>query len=510
MGLAIRLRAEGHEVKLWLRDKKELGLGRGLVDEAKRYERTVVSDCTGFGVFMDALRESEFRVFAGSSFADKLEGDRAFSEEIMSKAGIETPESTRVSSFEEAEEFIKAHERVAIKPEGDLSGVIPSEVSQDEEDALDILESMKRSHSDGAIELELQQFVPGIAVSTEGWFNGRDWIPGMFNHTLERKQRLPGDLGDSTGCMGNVVWFCGEDALVKETLLKLTETLREHLYVGPIDINCIVNSEGVYGLEFTPRFGYDAFPTLLYSLCDFNFGDFIESCALGNIPDVGIREGFGSGIRLTVPEGKDTVKVRGLDLEDLQYFYPFCLSFDNYEIKSTGESGCLGVVNGYGDTVDEAFADAYLRVEKVKVKKLQYRTDLLEVFTEEYRKLENLLKGNSLDDIPGWYGFDLDGTLAKYSKWSEDIGAPQPKIIERAKELIKEGNEVRILTARGSVQSGKYEQLLKIHAFAKEQIGTPLNVTNKKDPGMILLFDDRVVPVQNGKIFDEVEDAIST
>lgn len=505
LGLALRLTAEGHEVKLWLRDKKELGLGRGLVDEARRYERTVVSDCTGFGVFMDALRESEFLTFAGSEFADKLEEDRAFSDVIMTEAGIVTPDSVRANSPEEAEEFIEAYERVVLKPEGGLSGVRPSEVALDQEDAREILDSLKKEYSDGAMQVELQQFLPGIAISTEGWFNGRDWIPGMFNHTLERKQRLSGDLGDSTGCMGNLVWGCGEDVLVRETLLKLTEVLRKHLYVGPIDVNCIVNEDGIYGLEFTPRFGYDAMPTLLYSLCEFNFGDFIESCARGEgVDDYRLREGFGSGIRITVPEGKEaSVKLRGLDLEDLDRFYPFCVAFEDGQIVSTGESGCLGVINGWGETPDEAFADAYQVVERVKVKKLQYRNDLLETFTKEYNQLETLMQGKPLDYIPDWVAFDLDGTLAKYTKWSEEVGEPIPEMIKVFKKHIKDGDSVRLLTARGSVQPGKYEQLLKIHEWIRNHGGASVQVTDRKDPGMIVLYDDRVIPVKDGEILTE-------
>ena len=33
-------------------------------------------------------------------------------------------------------------------------------------------------------------------------------------------------------------------------------TLAEEGYVGYIDLNCIVNNNGIYPLEFTSRFGY--------------------------------------------------------------------------------------------------------------------------------------------------------------------------------------------------------------------------------------------------------------
>jgi len=39
------------------------------------------------------------------------------------------------------------------------------------------------------------------------------------------------------------------------TLKKMEPKLREESYVGFIDVNCIVNSNGIYPLEFTARFG---------------------------------------------------------------------------------------------------------------------------------------------------------------------------------------------------------------------------------------------------------------
>ena len=49
----------------------------------------------------------------------------------------------------------------------------------------------------------------------------------------------------------------------------------------------------------------------------------------------------------------------------------------------------------------------------------------------------------------GWIGVDLDGTLAKYGSWNGgQIGDPIPLMVERVKQWIAEGVEVRIFTAR--------------------------------------------------------------
>jgi hypothetical protein len=68
-------------------------------------------------------------------------------------------------------------------------------------------------------------------------------------------------------------------------------------------------------------------------------------------------------------------------------------------------------------------------------------------------------------------------------------------MVQRVKRWIREGKEVRVLTARGSIPEGKYEQICKIYDWIAEHIGEPIEVTHEKDPEMIRLYDDRVVKV---------------
>lgn len=52
----------------------------------------------------------------------------------------------------------------------------------------------------------------------------------------------------------------------------------------------------------------------------------------------------------------------------------------------------------------------------------------------------------------GWYGFDLDGTLAVYDKWEgiDHIGEPVKPMVDLIKRMHDEGKIVKILTARVS------------------------------------------------------------
>ena len=103
----------------------------------------------------------------------------------------------------------------------------------------------------------------------------------------------------------------------------------------------------------------------------------------------------------------------------------------------------------------------------------------------------------------GWIGVDLDGTLAKYDKWIgfRHIGEPIAPMLNRVKQWISEGREVKIFTARmhghgapligGGVEDAK----TPIEEWCLLHIGRVLEVTNVKDFGMIELWDDRAVQV---------------
>src|SRR6266478_9181489 len=134
VGLALRLKAEGHEARIKIFDSAFENQGKGVVDSASEYSfgQTVIADVTGFGQVLDKFREAGVRTFAGGSFADKLEKDRQLGEEVFEQGGIRTPESAHASSWDDAEKLVRKfgdEGRVVLKPEGSLSGVVPSYVA---------------------------------------------------------------------------------------------------------------------------------------------------------------------------------------------------------------------------------------------------------------------------------------------------------------------------------------------------------------------------------------------
>ncbi len=96
--------------------------------------------------------------------------------------------------------------------------------------------------------------------------------------------------------------------------------------------------------------------------------------------------------------------------------------------------------------------------------------------------------------MSGWIGVDLDGTLAHYDEWRgmQHIGDPIPVMVERVREWIIAGCEVKIVTARAADPVG--ESVVRDWCF--EHVGQALEVTDRKDWNMIELWDDRCVQVE--------------
>lgn len=399
-GLALRLQEEGHDVRIWFRDDETSFNCKGLVTPDDGFEidldTIIVADCTGSGIICDSYRNAGHFVLGGSGVADALESDRELASRVFREAGIETPETQYFNDWEQAREYVETSKaKLVFKPEGDLSGVVPSYVSSDSEDMLGMLEFYQGQQPATVPAFALQSFIEGTCVSSEAWFCSEGFIT-PFNHTIERKQLMNDDLGPSGGCTGNVVWSCADCEtcpICKATLWPLERFLKEVHYVGPIDVNTVVGDDGIFALEFTPRFGYDATPTLLRALLTSPLGVFLASVATGECREMSLLPGFATGVRVTVPpwpserfHADPGLPLRGL--KDFEKFYPYnVMRGEDVGYVTSGGYGITGISLGYGDSIDDSFADAYKLAKKLRLPDKQYRSDLAEVCSKDFRKL---------------------------------------------------------------------------------------------------------------------------
>ena len=100
----------------------------------------------------------------------------------------------------------------------------------------------------------------------------------------------------------------------------------------------------------------------------------------------------------------------------------------------------------------------------------------------------------------GYIGVDLDGTLAYHGDtWDGvSIHEPVPAMLDRVKQWLADGVEVRIITARVAPTKDAREvtqQYSLIHEWCKKHLGRFLRIQAHKCPDMLELWDDRAVQV---------------
>jgi phosphoribosylamine---glycine ligase len=409
MGFAARLAADGDPVRMWIRSADAKSVGDNIIEKVGDFEDLVVDaspdtdififDVSGNGVMADYLRGRGFAVLGGSMLADRLERDRAFGAEVMTSCGIEVPETKSFTSFEDAIAYVEENSdtRWVYKPSKQLGDLSASHVSYDAEDLIEMIHNIEQDVEIVEPQFELQSFEKGVAFSSELWFQDGHFIEPLTNHTLERKELMNEDIGPSGGCLGNVTWFC-QGCAVCEAAKSLVPWARREGYHGMLDLNVIVTEQGqIFGLEFTPRFGYDATPTLLWELIEGGLGPFLTDASRGQLRNLDLRDGFAGALRVTIPPwpsekhtAEENVPIRGIDHGvEKDRFYPYNVKRDDGgKLCSAGAWGIIGLFTGHSSSPVRVFSPLVENAKSLRLKNKQYRTDLAKRFAEDMEKLE--------------------------------------------------------------------------------------------------------------------------
>jgi phosphoribosylamine--glycine ligase len=405
--IAWQIIKEGHKVKFYTKNPEDKEVGDGFVPKVDDWKSEVdwadviiFDDVLGMGEMAKKLREKGKFVIGGTPYTDKLEDDRSFGQEELKGHGVPIIQYEQFESFDDAIKFVKEHpDRYVLKPSGEaqnLKGLLF--IGEDEEgrDMLQVLNDYKNAWAKKIPSFQLQKRIQGVEVAVGAFFNGKEFIYPV-NVNFEHKKLFPGDLGPSTGEMGTTMFWSEPNRLFNATLKKFEETLKTEGYVGYIDLNCIVNSNGIYPLEFTSRFGY---PTIFiqYEGMLAPISDFFYDLAQGNKAQLKVRSGFQIGLRLVVPpfpfrdpetfrvKSKDSViyfknaKIpEGVHIEDVKLV--------NDEWLVTGSSGVVIVVCGHGGTMKQAQSNMYKKIANINIPHMYYRKDIGDRWFEDSDKL---------------------------------------------------------------------------------------------------------------------------
>lgn len=387
-GLAYKLDQEGHTVDLWIKDRAYSHALKGFVNRPESWRPHVaaadliICDMVGFSQHEALFQRLGKPYISCSPIGDAMELDRKRGMQAFERLGINIPETFYFKSPADAESLDWAPEgSYVIKADGNIDSGKTYIVKHPE------LYKWALGTYKPNQELIVQRCVEdAIEVSTEGWFNGNDWIH-PFNHTFEEKYHMEGSVGKMTGCMGNVVITVPKpNKLVKETVMKFEPLLRKAGYKGPLDINCLVQKDQVYALELTCRLGFDAFEALMTGMME-PVGAALFDVATGMKKSFTIRPDFLISVRVArdpypacravdLPEPDRGMPIMGLSEKDMDFVYLCDIYNDGGILRYAASDGILLKAGAYGRSVKEAKHRVYKVVKNVQALDVQYRTDI--------------------------------------------------------------------------------------------------------------------------------------
>jgi phosphoribosylamine---glycine ligase len=412
--LYLRLQEEGHEVRVAISEPEARGTLVGMVEQVEDWRSQVdwirnagregvilfesVSD--GFGALQDALRSEGLQVIGGSAFGDQLENDRAFAQALLAERGFPAGHVHKFTDPQRADAFIAANpRRYVLKFSGPDFASSDNYVGRlvDGRDVRAMLWGRFRTECT----FILMDFIDGIEMGIGAYFDGTHFLrPACLD--WEHKRFFAGDMGELTGEMGTVGTFDRSEIFFERTLGRIEPILRGHGHVGYINLNTIVNEDGIWPLEFTCRFGYPGF-AVLSPLQRTPWSELFRMM-LGHVPPAfAAQAGFSVGVLMTTPPFPYTRKqVRepvglpilldsGPDEEDRRHLHIGEAGLADGELVTSGLYGWTMVVTGCGLTVDAARDAAYARARRVHIPNVRYRLDIGEkLIGGDLRRLEQM------------------------------------------------------------------------------------------------------------------------
>jgi len=421
VGLAIRLMAEGHEVRYYIHADMEADCGDGILDKVEDWRSFVEwADL----VFFDDVRQRpkgdtlydsgqwylEVReqypdklVLGGHPNVARLENDRMFAYEVMQQVGIPTVPMHRFTSFEEARNFLKENPGAwALKHNSQVDRDL-AYVAKDADDMAAFLDWLEENWSELApgarVDFVLQQAVDGVEFAVTCFFDGARFREEACYLNQEVKRLMDMDKGPRTGQTGEVGLVKPNARLYRESLAKLAPLLQEWGYCGFIDLNTIVVDASTFvPLEFTA--GRPGYPTL-YSWCellDEPVGEWMLRMARRDPGPIKMSSAYVANVVLTTGtypdehESRNKLAVlRGLEEVGLRHVWLSEVRYKDGKFYGAGSLGYLAVVTSRGRDPLDAAGKCYDILDRLRVIPYpKYRTDVGINATYEFEMLEAL------------------------------------------------------------------------------------------------------------------------
>ncbi|QGF23833.1 phosphoribosylamine--glycine ligase [Raineyella fluvialis] len=325
----------------------------------------------------DAVREAGIPCFGPSKAAARLEGSKAFAKEVMAAAHVPTAAARVCSTEEEAAAALDEFGPPYVVKDDGLAAGKGVVVTSDRAEAL--------AHAVACGNVVIEEYLDGPEVSLFAICDGSNVLP--FDPAQDFKRVGDDDRGPNTGGMGAYTplpWAPHDikqqvvDAVIQPTVDEMAR--RGTPFVGLLYAGLALTSKGLRVVEFNVRFGDPETQPLLARLTS-PLGQVLYAAATGALdPEVPLQFGSGFAVGVVLAAAGYPASPRKGDVivgvtPDTKGVIQAGTTLD-VAGRLVSAGGRVLTVVGTGDSLAEARARAYHRMEDVHLPGGFFRTDI--------------------------------------------------------------------------------------------------------------------------------------
>jgi phosphoribosylamine---glycine ligase len=322
----------------------------------------------------DAVRAAGIACFGPSAAAARIEGSKAFAKDVMAAAGVPTARAVVASTPTEVGRALDELGAPYVVKDDGLAAGKGVLVTSDRTAAL--------AHAAACGTVVVEEFLDGPEVSLFCVTDGTAVVPLLPAQDFKRAG--DGDTGPNTGGMGAYApldWAPpGLAATVVETVVRPTLAelqKRGAPFAGLLYVGLALGSRGPRVVEFNARFG-DPETQVVLPLLETPLAGLLHAAATGTLTEAPLawRDGYAVTVVLAAagypgpPRGGDVLT--GADRPGL--LHAGTRRRDDGAVVAAGGRVLSAV--GLGDTLAEARAAAYARLDGVHLAGGWHRTDI--------------------------------------------------------------------------------------------------------------------------------------
>ncbi|MBB4855383.1 phosphoribosylamine--glycine ligase [Mycobacteroides chelonae] len=329
----------------------------------------------------DAVRAAGIACFGPSADAARIEGSKAFAKDVMTAAGVRTARSEIVDNpahLDAALDRFAGEPAWVVKDDGLAAGkgvVVTADRAAARAHAASLLD-------DGHPVL-LESFLDGPEVSLLCIVDGETVVPLL--PAQDHKRVGDGDTGPNTGGMGAyspLPWLPEAtvaeivDTIVKPVAAELVR--RGSTFTGVLYAGLAITSNGPSVVEFNCRFG-DPETQAVLALLESPLGQLLNAAATGTLQDFGpLRWQDGSAVTVVLAAENYPLRPRTGDVitgsEAEGVLHAGTARREDGAVVSSG--GRVLSVVGTGADLEAARADAYAKIDAIRLPGSHFRSDI--------------------------------------------------------------------------------------------------------------------------------------